>query len=552
MMPPQVPRGRALSTLLTRRPYKKLRSAPVKPAPPNPPVAVVVHRISTILRYSPWHSASAELRELPVRWDSFTVNRVLKTHPPMEKSWLFFHWAARLPGFKHDRFTYTTMLDIFGEAGRISSMWHVFREMEHKGVAPDAATYTSVMHWLAKSGDLEGAVRAWEEMRATGCRLTLVSYTAFMKILFDHGRPNEAAGVYREMLEIGLSPNCHTYTVLMEHLAGVGKFKAVLEIMSEMQEAGIVPDKAACNILIQKCAKAGETLVMRQILQYMKQHSIVLRHAVFMEALEALKLKNQCDHLLREVNPHLSSEGCEEELDSQTTHSDTNYLMDRSIIINLLANQNFIAIEHMFNGMINKHIEFDAELISTVIQVSCACYQPSCALVAFRYCLQIGTALDRVAYISLLGFFIRENEFQMVLEIVHEMVKTSTNFGTYLVYLLIYRLGCAGLCSYAENIFYSLPMEQNIITCTALMDAFFQAGETGKALDLYSKLRRQNLPISSGMYEVMILGLQRCGRFADAEVYKKEKKKILVNKYYQDKISLDEIFCNFLFNGTSS
>lgn len=223
MMPPQAPRARALSTLLARRPNKKLRSAPVKPAPPNPPVAVFVHRISTILRYSPWHSASAELRELPIRWDSFTVNRVLKTHPPMEKAWLFFHWAAHLPSFKHDRFTYTTMLDIFGEAGRISSMWHVFREMEDKGVAPDAATYTSVMQWLAKSGDLEGAMRAWEEMRATGCRPTLVSYTAFMKILFDHGKPKEAAGVYREMLEIGLSPNCHTYTVLMEHLAGVGE-----------------------------------------------------------------------------------------------------------------------------------------------------------------------------------------------------------------------------------------------------------------------------------------------------------------------------------------
>ncbi|RRT76719.1 hypothetical protein BHE74_00042363 [Ensete ventricosum] len=225
-MPSPASHGRALSTLRFRRPKKRSSPFPKKPFTRSPLpeyMRVIIHKISTILRYSTWDAAATELRALPLRWDSFTVNRILKTHPPMEKAWLFFHWAARLPGFKHDRFTYTTMLDIFGEAGRIPSMWRVFREMEDKGVTPDAATYTSIMHWLSAAGDLDGAVRAWEEMRERGCRPTLVSYTAIMKILFDHGRPKEAAGVYTEMLEVGLSPNCHTYTVLMEYLAGAGE-----------------------------------------------------------------------------------------------------------------------------------------------------------------------------------------------------------------------------------------------------------------------------------------------------------------------------------------
>ncbi|URE35318.1 PPR repeat, partial [Musa troglodytarum] len=513
-MPSPAPHGRALSTLRFRRLKKRSSPFPKKlfTKPPLPEyMRATIHKISTTLRYSTWDAAATELRALPLHWDSFTVNRILKTHPPMEKAWLFFHWAARLPGFKHDRFTYTTMLDIFGEAGRIPSMWHVFREMEDKGVTPDAATYTSVMHWLSAAGDLQGAVRAWEEMRERGCRPTLVSYTAFMKILFDHGRPKEAAGVYTEMLEVGLSPNCHTYTVLMEYLAGAGKFKAALKIMSEMQEAGIEPDKAACNILIQKCSKAGETSAMRQVLLYMKEHSIVLRRTVFMEALEALKLVNGSDHLLRE---------------------------------------NFIAVEHMLSGMINRYIELDAELISMVIQLSCANYKPSCVLMAFRYSLQVGKELDRSAYISLLGFFMRENALEMVLEIVHEMTKAGVSFGTYLVYLLIYRLGRARIHTYAESIFYSLPMDQNVVTYTALMDALFQAGEVDKGLELYSKMRK-DISISSGTYEVLILGLEKYGRIDDAEFCRKEKMKFMRNKYPQKDVSPDEILCNYLFDGIS-
>lgn len=183
----------------------------------------LVTKISNILRYSTWDSALVQLENLSVKWDSYTVNQVLKTHPPMEKAWLFFNWAARLRGFKHDQYTYTTMLDIFGEAKRIPSMMFVFKQMQEKGIEIDVVTYTSLLHWLSKDGDVEGAVRLWQEMRVKGCHPTVVSYTAYMKVLFDHNRVKEGAEVYKEMLQSGCYPNCHTYTVLMEHLADMGE-----------------------------------------------------------------------------------------------------------------------------------------------------------------------------------------------------------------------------------------------------------------------------------------------------------------------------------------
>lgn len=184
-----------------------------------------VSRIYRILKYSTWDSARDQLSYLPIKWDSFTVAQVLKTHPPMQKSWLFFNWVSQVKCFKHDQFTFTTMLDIFGEAGRISSMQHVFQLMMEKGVNVDSVTYTCLMQWVSKWEGVDGAVRLWEEMKDVGCHPTIVSYTAYLKILFDHGRAEEASAVYREMIESGHTPSCHTYTVLMEYLMDCGEMQ---------------------------------------------------------------------------------------------------------------------------------------------------------------------------------------------------------------------------------------------------------------------------------------------------------------------------------------
>ncbi|KAE9446012.1 hypothetical protein C3L33_22046, partial [Rhododendron williamsianum] len=228
-----------------------------------------IRNISNILRSSSWDSAQEQLKDLSVRWDSYTVNQVLKTHPPLEKAWLFFNWAS---GLKDAR-----------ERDQI-----------------DAVTCTSLMHWLSKDGDVDGAIKVWEDMKTSHCHPTVVSFTAYMKVLFDHNRVKDAADVYKEMLQSGCSPNCYTYTVLMEHLAGSGKYGEVIEIFNKMQEAGVQPDKATCNILVQKFCKTSETWPITHILRYMKENSLVLRYPAYMEALETLKMAEESDALLRQ------------------------------------------------------------------------------------------------------------------------------------------------------------------------------------------------------------------------------------------------------------
>jgi pentatricopeptide repeat protein len=133
------------------------RETPSPPKPqPKQPVADpptptytrdIVRRVTNILRDHPWSAARPLLLSLPgLTWDSHTVARVLKTHPPLQKAFLFFRLAAAADpkaAFRHDRYTYTSMLHLLGEAGRVPAMLRLLAEMLRAGVDPDAATFTT-------------------------------------------------------------------------------------------------------------------------------------------------------------------------------------------------------------------------------------------------------------------------------------------------------------------------------------------------------------------------------------------------------------------------
>ncbi|KAK4280695.1 hypothetical protein QN277_012283 [Acacia crassicarpa] len=527
---------------------------PVKKEVTDPKVYTrdIVWKIYRILKYSTWDSAREELEKLPIRWDSFTVNQVLKTHPPMEKAWLFFNWASRLRGFKHDQYTYTTMLDIFGEAGRISSMKHVFQQMQEKGIKIDSVTYTSLMHWLSNSGNIDEAIKIWEEMKSQGCSRTVVSYTAYMKILFNHDRLKEATDVFKEMLQSECPPNCYTYTILMEHLIKSEKCEEALEIFEQMQEAGVQPDKAACNILIQNCSKVGGPTAINRILHYMKENRLVLRHPVFVEALEALKCGGESDALLRQVHPHFSVD-CnlrKEANDYTKVATDSSSDIDERLLFDLLKKGNLLAIDHLLLGIADKKIPLNHEILSSIIDVNCSQCRPDGALLAFDYSVKMGISMKRSKYLALIGLMIRSNLFSRILEVVEVMSKAGHSLEIYLASLIIYRLGRARQPTFAAKIFNILRDNHKCTaTYTALISAYFSAGRVNKALGIFKIMREEGVSPALGTYNVLLGGLERKGRSSEADFFRKERKRLVAKHYPQG--SACEKICNLLFAGDS-
>ncbi|XP_074263897.1 pentatricopeptide repeat-containing protein At2g01390-like [Silene latifolia] len=509
----------------------------------------VVRKISNILRDSSWESAQERLQEFRVKWDSFTVNQVLKTHPPMERAWLFFNWVSK-KGFKHDQFTYTTMLDIFGEANRISSMKYVLQMMQENGIKITVVTYTSVLHWLSKSGDFDGAVKIWEEMKAKRCHPTVVSYTAFMKVLFDNNRAEEATEVYKEMLQSGLTPTCHTYTILMVHLISSGKCKSALEVFVKLQETGVQPDKAMCNILVEQFSKAGEAWAIIQILHYMKENSVVLRYPIYLQAQETLKMAGEDDMLLRQVNPHITIYDESVTLEPEEMESDVNSVIDKGLLIAFLRKKNFGAIDCIFTGMISHGKLLDSKLVSEIIEINCDHGRIDAALLAFEYSKNMGIVIEQIASLSLIGVLMRTSEFSKILQLVEQMVSLKSFLEPAFSASLIYRLGQAKEFDIAVKIFSLLPEEiKTTSVYTALIDVYFSAGERNKGIETFKAMTRKDIQAASATYTVLIRGLEMCGRADEAQFYRREKRSMETKHHVPNAVSIEEKLCDTLFAG---
>ncbi|KAL7101192.1 hypothetical protein ACP275_08G040400 [Erythranthe tilingii] len=505
-----------------------------------------ITKIYNILKYSTWDSAQEQLDNLPTKWDSYTVTQVLKTHPPMEKAWLFFNWASTRKKFKHDQYTYTTMCDIFGEANRISSMMYVFSRMKDEKVKIDVVTYTSIMHWLSNGGDFDGAVNLWEEMKAKGCRPTVVSYTAYMKILFGREKVNEAADVYKEMLESGVKPNCYTYTVLMEYLASSGKFDEALEIFDKMQEAGVQPDKATCNILIEISCKTGETRARTKILEYMKDNFFVLRYPIYQKALEAFKIAGESDMLLRQVNRHFSAEENSND-EPEKYNLDNDFDLENSLVLNLLNKRSLVGVDSLLSDMAEMGVRLESGVVSKVIEVNSACQRQNGALLAYEYSVKLGINIERTAYLALIGLFVRINSFPKVVEIFEKIAMQGFFLGTHLNSTLIYRLGCGEEATSAAKVFDLLPeKERSCAEYTALIGAYFSSGNADMALETFDVMKKAGVKVVLGTYCVLLAGLEKCGKAREMDYYRKEKKR-LENGRCSINVSMEETICNLLF-----
>ncbi|KAK4784310.1 hypothetical protein SAY86_018678 [Trapa natans] len=310
-----------------------------------------------------------------------------------------------------------------------------------------------------------------------------------------------------------------------------------------MQDAGILPDKAACNILVEKCCKVQDIEIMHKILQFMKENKIVLRHSVFIEALDILRNKGQSDGLLREVNPHFSDECSTDQEDY-----DVSYTTEGAVLLILLQKQSLVAVDHLFIAIMNKNIRLNPTVVSITIHVNCTRGRFEGALLAFGYGKKLGLVLEKSAYLAVIGCMIRRDEFEKAVKVFEEMLRVGHPLGPYLAATLIYKLGIARRPNFAAKIFSSLPKNlRDAATYTSLVWVYFSAGAPEKAMKIYQEMRGKGINPSLGTYDLMVVGLEKSGRVSQAGTYRKEKQRWLFDSGLERVVSLEERICDLLF-----
>ncbi|KAJ6676784.1 TETRATRICOPEPTIDE REPEAT (TPR)-LIKE SUPERFAMILY PROTEIN-RELATED [Salix viminalis] len=161
-----------------------------------------------------------------------------------------------LPGFKHDGYTYTTMVGILGRAKQFVTVNKLLDQMVRDGCQPTVVTYNRLIHSYGRANYLNDAVEVFNQMQKAGCEPDRVTYCTLIDIHAKAGFLDFAMEMYQRMQAAGLSPDTFTYSVIINCLGKAGHLAAAHKLFCEMVEQGCVPNLVTYNIMIALQAKA--------------------------------------------------------------------------------------------------------------------------------------------------------------------------------------------------------------------------------------------------------------------------------------------------------
>ena len=183
---------------------------------------------------------SNEMEKL-LMWDAVTTNTLVQAAVNFRD----FDQAERIlnertetieeqkPGRNHRNVeAYTTLLDGFAKAGRLTKALETLRVMGDRGVEPNEVTYSCMVGGLARHKKHDEARKMIAFMQSKGVRPSVVTYNSMIsglvggRALATNGNQttaehyddyvNEAIHVLRKMMSTGVHPNSVTVSVLID------------------------------------------------------------------------------------------------------------------------------------------------------------------------------------------------------------------------------------------------------------------------------------------------------------------------------------------------
>ncbi|KAM5551094.1 pentatricopeptide repeat-containing protein [Rosa sericea] len=140
--------------------------------------------------------------------------------------------------FTPDIYTYNTVLEILGRAGRTGEMQGVFGEMKEAGIDPDLVSYNTVINHVRKFGEVDMCLLYFKEMCEKGVQPDLLTYTTVIDGLGRSGDIEESLKLFGEMKERRIRPSLYLYRAVISNLKKMGKVEMAASFMEEMNSCG--------------------------------------------------------------------------------------------------------------------------------------------------------------------------------------------------------------------------------------------------------------------------------------------------------------------------
>ncbi|CAN1123256.1 Pentatricopeptide repeat-containing protein At2g15980 [Linum perenne] len=173
-------------------------------------------------------------------------------------------------GCDGNELSYSVLLAVYSEAGKMTEAVKLWGEMLQKGINPGALAYNTMIGGFCRAGDSNKAEEFFREMEMSGVEIgsSGISFEHLIGVYCRTGDVDSAMLVYNDMIRKGFRPAAATIEVLIGGLCAKGRCLEGLEVMRySMKDVSFFPSQKSYEFLIKGFCENGEGLEVARKLQ---------------------------------------------------------------------------------------------------------------------------------------------------------------------------------------------------------------------------------------------------------------------------------------------
>ncbi|XP_027340675.1 pentatricopeptide repeat-containing protein At1g73710 [Abrus precatorius] len=458
-----------------------------------------------------------------------------------------FHRERDLSGKKRDVIEYNVMIKAYGKAKLYEKAVSLFKGMKNHGIWPGDSTYNSLIQMLSGADLVDQARDLMIEMQEMGFKPHCQTFSAIIGCYTRLGQLSDAVSVHQEMVRAGVKPNEVVYGSLINGFAEHGSLEEALQYFCMMEESGLSANLVVLTSLLKSYCKVGNLEGAKSIYERMKNleggldlvacNSMIGLFAdlgLVSEAKLAFDNLREMGHadaisyatmmyLYKDVG--LIDEAIEIAEEMKLSGLLRDCVSFNKVLVCYAANGQFYECGELIHEMIAQKLLPNDGTFKVLFTILKKGGIPSEAVAQLESSYQEGKPYARQAAFTALYSLVGMHT--LALESVQTFIESGVDLDSSAYNVAIYAFTSAGDINKALNVYMKMRDENvgpDLVTYIYLVGCYGKAGMVEGVKRIYSQVEYGEIELSESLFNAIIDAYKICSRKDLAELVSQEMK----------------------------
>ncbi|KAH6786968.1 Tetratricopeptide repeat superfamily protein [Perilla frutescens var. hirtella] len=375
-------------------------------------------------------------------------------------------------------YTYNTLIDTYGKAGKIQEASKTFEEMVQKGIVPNTVTFNTMIHMHGNNGQLDEVASLMGRMENAKCAPDTRTYNILISLHAKHNDIELAARYWKKMKAASLEPDAVSYRTLLYAFAIRHMVAEAEELVSEMDERRLEIDEFTQSSLSRMYIEAG--LLEKSWSWFERFHrGGSMTSECYSANIDAYGERGYVSQAEKVFN-------CCLQVKKLT-------VLEFNVMIKAYGvSKKFEQACSLFDSMEKHDLDPDRCGYNSLVQMLASADLPQKAIIYLRKMQEAGLVIDCVPYCAVISSCAKSGHMDMAVELYKEMISRGVKPDVIVYGVLINAfadIGSVDEATYYVSTMRNLGLSMNAVICKSLIKLYTKVGYLKEAEEAYKTLQ---------------------------------------------------------------